>query len=180
MTFLCKWVIFRVQPLIFRGVPLFYTNLTHQQADLDLQDLRLSRSILTIWNTLDAMNHSRRLAFPSISTESPQLSVTWNEDINFPQNDVGFLANAEMRGANHFCIIILIFLLLFKTLENPMWFCTIQFGTCENTNLSNGKAVAGWEMNNFTDPALKLTASFPLKINGWKITCAFGAFRPIF
>ena len=128
MTFLCKWMIFRFQPLIFRGVPLFYTNLTHQQADLDLQDLRLSRSILIIWNTLDTMNHSRHLAFPSISTESPQLSVSWKEDINFTPKWCGFLGeckNWEVQIIFASSVWVFIFIQNPRkpnvVLHNPIW-----------------------------------------------------------
>ncbi len=36
------------------------------------------------------MNHSRSVSCPSISTESPLLSVTWNEDIHFRQKMMRF------------------------------------------------------------------------------------------
>ena len=153
MTFLCKWMIFRFQPLIFRGVPLFYTNQTHQQADLDLQDLRLSRSILIIWNTLDAMNHSRRVAFPSISTESPQLSVTWNEDINFPPKWCGFLGKCKNWEVQIIFASSVWFFIFIQNPRKPNVVLHNPIGTCENTNLSNGMLFASGDELHRPSPA---------------------------
>ena len=92
---------------------------------------------------------------------------------------MGFLANARIERCKSFLHHQSDFSFLFKTLENPMWFCIIQLGLAKIPT-SQMECCLRREMN-FTDPALQLTASFPLKINGWKITCPFGALAwPIF